>query len=180
MPMKMFPLAVVAALLSTGLALAQGRPKAEVAPLLDADGAHAGSSVRVALQVSLPEGLHVQSDKPRDPLLIPTVLTIEPPAGVTLGEIAYPESTDFAQAGQKEPLAVFAQRFVIGVKLTLDGSLPPGDIVVPARFRYQACDASTCFAPAREETRWTIRVVPAATPTLARSADIFDKIRFRR
>jgi DsbC/DsbD-like thiol-disulfide interchange protein len=178
--MKIAPIVIAAVVLASAVGLAQGRPKAEVAPLLDADGAHAGSIVRVALQVSLPEGLHVQSDKPRDPLLIPTVLTVEPPAGVTLGEVAYPESTDFAQAGQKEPLAVFAQRFVVGAKLTLDASLPPGDIVVPARFRYQACDASTCFAPAREETRWTIRIVPAATPTAARSAEIFEKIRFRR
>ena len=100
--------------------LAQGRPKAEVTPLVDADGVHAGSTVRVALQVALPDGLHVQSDKPRDPMLIPTVLTIEPPAGVTVSEIAYPEPTDFAQAGQKEPLAVFEQRFVVGAKLTLD------------------------------------------------------------
>jgi hypothetical protein len=113
-------------------------------------------------------------------MLIPTVLTIEPPAGITVAEIAYPESTDFAQAGQKEPLAVFEQRFAIGAKLTLDRSLPPGDIVVPARFRYQACDASTCFAPAREESRWTVRIVPAGTATPARFADVFEKIRFRR
>ena len=32
---------------------------------------------RVALAVALPEKLHVQSDKPRDPSLIPTVLTVE-------------------------------------------------------------------------------------------------------
>jgi hypothetical protein len=171
---------ITAVALTSAVVVAQGRPKAEVTPLVGSDGVHAGSTVQVALQVSLPDGLHVQSDKPRDPLLIPTVLTIEPPAGVTLGEIAYPESTDFAQAGQKEPLAVFAQRFVIGAKLVLDGSLPPGDIVVPARFRYQACDASTCFAPAREEARWTMRIVPAATPTPARSSEIFEKIRFRR
>jgi len=178
--LKIAQTAIAAAVLASGMALAQGRPKAEVAPLLETDGAHAGSTIRVALQVSLPEGLHVQSDKPRDPMLIPTVLTIEPPAGITVAEIAYPESTDFAQAGQKEPLAVFEQRFAIGAKLTLDGSLPPGDIVVPARFRYQACDASTCFAPAREESRWTVRIVPAGTATPARFADVFEKIRFRR
>ena len=35
-------------------------------------------------KVSLPEGLHTQSNKPRDPLLIPTELTIDAPAGVTV------------------------------------------------------------------------------------------------
>lgn len=171
---------IAVGILSSGPVLAQGRPKAEVTPLVDADGVHAGSTVRVALQVALPEGLHVQSDKPRDPMLIPTVLTIEPPTGVTVSEVAYPESSDFVQAGQKDPLAVFAQRFVIGAKLTVDGTVAAGDLIVPARVRYQACDASTCFAPTREETRWALVVVPASTPVSARFREVFDKLGFRR
>jgi DsbC/DsbD-like thiol-disulfide interchange protein len=173
-------LVIVLALLASGLTLAQGRPKADVKPLVDADGVHAGTTVRVALQVALPDGLHVQSDKPRDPMLIPTVLAIEPPAGVKVTEMVYPQPTDFAQAGQKDPLAVFEQRFVVGVKLTLDGTIPAGELVIPARFRYQACDASTCFAPAREETRWTLNVVPASTPVTARFREVFDTLQFRR
>jgi DsbC/DsbD-like thiol-disulfide interchange protein len=178
--MKVSPLIIPAVVLASALVLAQGRPKAEVTPLVGSDGVHAGSTVRAALQVSLPEGLHVQSNQPRDPMLIPTVLTIEPPVGVTVGEIVYPPSTDFAQGGQKIPLAVFEQRFVVGVTLTLDRSLATGPVVVPARFRYQACDASTCFAPAREETRWAFNVVPATVPTPARFDEIFRHIRFNR
>ena len=86
---------------------------------------------------------------------------------MTVSEIVYPEPTDFAQAGQKEPLAVFEQRFVVGARLTLDATVAAGDLIVPARFRYQACDASTCFAPSREETRWTLKVVSGATPVVA-------------
>ena len=44
--------------------------------------AAAGSTARVALRVSLPEGFHIQSNQPRDPTLIPTVLSVEPPPGV--------------------------------------------------------------------------------------------------
>ena len=166
--------------LSSGLVLAQGRPKADVTTLVDADAVHAGSTVRVALQVALPDGVHVQSNKPRDPMLIPTMLTIDAPAGVTVGEIVYPEPTDFAQAGQKDPLAVFEQRFVVGARLTLDATLAAGDLIVPARLRYQACDATTCFAPAREEARWTLHVVSSATPVSARFPEVFDRLRFRR
>ena len=42
-------------------------PEATVTPFVESDGVRAGSPVRVALTVGLPEGLHVQSDKPRDP-----------------------------------------------------------------------------------------------------------------
>src|SRR4249920_51480 len=56
------------------------RPKAEVVALTERPGVHAGETARVALRVALPEGLHTQSNKPRDPLLIPTELTIDAPA----------------------------------------------------------------------------------------------------
>jgi len=46
------------------------RPKADVTPLVERPTTPAGKIVRAALRVSLPEGLHTQSNKPRDPLLI--------------------------------------------------------------------------------------------------------------
>ena len=57
--------------------------------------------MRVALKVSLPEGLHTQSNKPRDPLLIPTELAIEAPAGIAAEEIVWPPSTAFAPGSEK-------------------------------------------------------------------------------
>lgn len=169
-----------AILASSTLGAQPGRPRADVKPLVESAGVHAGAPVRLALDVSLPEGLHTQSNKPRDPMLIPTVLTIDAPVGVAVSEIVYPEATDLVQAGQKVPLAVFEQRFALGVKVALAASLPPGEIVVPARFRYQACDATTCFAPTREDVKWTLHVVSAAQPTPARFGEIFGKIHFSR
>ena len=113
------------------------RPKAQVVALTEHAAARAGETARVALKVSLPEGLHTQSNKPRDPLLIPTELTIDAPAGVTVKEIVWPPSTDLKQAGQDQPLAVFEQTFAIGVQLALAGSVPAGSLVVPMRLRYQ-------------------------------------------
>ena len=110
----------------------------------------------MALQVSLPEGLHVQSNAPRDPSLIPTVLTIDAPAGVTVDEIVYPPSTDLKQVGQDQPLAVFEREFVVGVHLTLAPGLPAGDISVPLHLRYQACDAQVCYPPATADAQWSL------------------------
>src|SRR5438552_3709915 len=101
------------------------RPRAEVAPIVEGR-ARAGAPVRVALEVSLPEGLHTQSNKPRDPNLIPTVLTIDAPQGVTVGEIVWPHSTDFTVAGQDQPLAVFEREFLVGVQLAIAPGTPNG------------------------------------------------------
>jgi DsbC/DsbD-like thiol-disulfide interchange protein len=137
------------------------RPKADVTPVADADRVHAGATVHVSLRVNLPAGFHVQADKPRDPSLIPTVLTLTPPSGIAVSEIVYPKPTDLKQAGQKQPLSVFEEAFVVGATLTLGPSIEAGEVTVPGRLRYQACDASSCYAPASETVQWTLHVVPA-------------------
>jgi thiol:disulfide interchange protein DsbD len=158
------------------------RPRAEVTPLAESTAVRAGTSVRVALRVVLPEGLHTQSNKPRDPLLIPTVLTIDAPAGITWDEVVYPPSTDFNSAGQDQPLAVFEHEFVIGVLLTLAPNVATGDVVVPAHLRYQACDANLCYPPATANTEWTLKIVPASAVVTPNSDAIklFDRIAFGR
>jgi cytochrome c biogenesis protein CcdA/thiol-disulfide isomerase/thioredoxin len=165
----------------TGVVSAQlSRPKADVQPLLESTAVHSGGAVRVALRVSLPEGLHTQSNTPRDPNLIPTTLTIDAPPGVVVEEIVFPAATDLKQVGQEQPLAVFERQFVIGVRLTLAAGLPTGELVIPARLRYQACDANLCYAPSTAETGWRLRIVPPATATERNNQDTFDKIGFGR
>ena len=158
-------------------------PTAGVTPLLETDGVQAGTTVRAALQVSLPEGLHVQSNRPRDPNLIPTVLTIDAPAGVSATELVFPAPIDLKQIGVDQPLAVFEREFAIGVQLDIAATVPPGDLLVPARLRYQACNDSVCFPPRTVDLMWALRVVPpgrnVATVTKAVS-DIFDRIAFGR
>lgn len=134
------------------------RPKAELTPAVEGD-VRAGGSVRATLRVTLPDNVHVQSDKPRDPLLIPTALTIEPPAGVTVGKIVYPAASDLKQEGQKQPLAVFGHEFTVTVTLTVAKGQAPGALVVPAKFKYQACDESMCYPPAKADTQWTLNIV---------------------
>ena len=109
---------------------------ADVSPIVGSDGVYPGTDLRVALQVMLPEGFHVQSDAPRDPSLIPTVLTVEPPAGMSAVEIVYPPSTNLVQIGVDEPLAVFDREFAIGLRLAVSTDAPVGEITVPARLRY--------------------------------------------
>jgi thiol:disulfide interchange protein DsbD len=148
------------------------RPKADVAALTERARAHAGDTLRLALKVSVPEGLHTQSDQPRDPTLIPTVLTIDVPAGVTVEEVVYPASTDLKQAGQDQPLAVFEREFLIGVQLELGPDVPVGTLRIPAHLRYQACDANLCYPPSTADTQWTIDILPAAkSPGLADSVN---------
>jgi thiol:disulfide interchange protein DsbD len=157
--------AVAAAAVIVSIACTAGyaqlrRPSpAELTPLLETDAARAGTTVRGALVIRLSEGLHTNSNKPRDPLLIPIVLSFQPPAGVSVPEVVYPEPTDLKQEGSAQPLAVFEREFKLGVQMAVAADVPPGELVVPASLRYQACDEKVCYPPVTLPASWTLRVV---------------------
>jgi thiol:disulfide interchange protein len=139
-------------------------PRAKVTPLTEAETVAPGTSTRIAVSVSLPPKLHVQADKPRDPTLIPTVLTVEAPAGVRVANLIYPHAEDFTLEGQAEPLLVFDNEFVVGATIAIDASVATGNLKIPGRFRYQACDDKMCFQPRTERFEWTLRVGAASAP----------------
>ena len=183
--------ATVALWLAAGsLALAAAAPAAaqpvrigiELAALSESDGAPSDSTYRAALDARLTpsgRGLHVNSEAPLEDFLIPTVLTLDPPAGITLDGLAWPEPILLEQQGAENPLAVFEEAFVIGAAFALDADLPPGDYVVPGTLRYQACDERMCYIPATAELSFQVRVVPAgATPAPTSEAALFREMTF--
>lgn len=134
------------------------RPTPQVESTADLSGVTAaGGTARLVVRVTLPPDLHVQANKPRDPALIPTELSITPPAGTTLVDVTYPEPIDFNQAGATQPLAVYPNIFDIVVRLKVAPGLAPATPVA-ATLRYQACNDVLCFAPANADIRWTLTV----------------------
>jgi len=150
--------AIVVCALMGAQAQRTGPIKADLLAQVEAEAIRAGGRTRVTLKVRLPEGIHVQSNKPRDKLLIPTTLTLEPPPGVRVEKIVYPVAVDLKQEGLDLPLAVYGHDFSITVHLALASDVKPGEIVIPARLRYQPCDEVMCYPPTRAETQWTLRI----------------------
>jgi thiol:disulfide interchange protein len=155
---------------------------ATLTPIADVDAASPGTTVRAALQVSLPEGFHVQSNKPRDPLLIPTVLTFDAPPGVAVKEIVFPKPVEATVVGFDQPLAVFEREFVVGVQFIFSAATT-GEVAIPAHLRYQACNETTCFAPKTADTKWTFSIKPVGARHVpgtgtTRTRAILDRIPF--
>lgn len=164
-------LAILLTLWVSALSAQMMRPRAEVTTAVDTRDVRPGAAVQLSVRVVLPDTLHVQSNTPRDRSLIPTVLTVEPPPGVIVGSITYPDAFDLEQLGQPEPLAVYGHDFTIRVAATLAAAVPEGDLVIPARLRYQACDDKLCYAPATADASWTLRVGGSEAAAASRSAE---------
>jgi thiol:disulfide interchange protein DsbD len=134
------------------------RPRADVTAVPPAGKAAPGSTAKLTLKVHLPDGVHVQGDKPRDPALIPTTLTLTLPAGITVDRIVFPGASEFAQAGQAKPLLVFGSDFSIEAHVKIAASAATGETKIPASLRYQACNDRLCFAPTRATAEWTLTI----------------------
>lgn len=149
------------AVVATAPAVAQMRaPRAELAATVETAKVMAGKPATLTLKVTLPPSIHVQSNKPRDAAFFPTALVITPPAGVTVTATKYPPAVDFKQEGQDAPLAVFEKSFTVTVTVAVATSVKPGELVVPGRFDYQACDDKVCYRPVKTDVSWTLAVAP--------------------
>ena len=131
--------------------------KAELTPLVESDAAP-GAPVRAALQVRIPDGFHVQSDAPRDPTLIPTVLTFDAPDGVKVTEIVFPQATDFKQIGQAQPLPSSSTSSRLASVSRSPSTVAGRSTRGAGHLRYQACDDRLCYPPVTADVRWTLTV----------------------
>ena len=146
--------------------------------VFDTDAAHPGGTVHAALQVTLDREYHVNSNKPDEDFLIPTVLTVTPPEGFTVSKIVYPEALMITPGFSDVPMSVFEREFVIGVVLEVGPDVAPGTYSITSKLAYQACNDKFCLAPATKSADSTLKVVPASESLRGVNASLFDRIDF--
>lgn len=103
-----------------------------------------GKSTPVDLHFRVAQGLHINSHKPSDDYLIPTVFSIPDGAGVRLESANYPQGTNITlPADPSTHLNVYTGDFTIQTHLIAK----PGDHLVKGKLHYQACDQTQCMPP---------------------------------
>src|SRR4030095_14838661 len=142
--------ALVAALLGGVLSAQAPRTRpgvAELAVMPAALEVQPGGSARAAITVRLPEGFHMNSDKPREENLIPITVSMESVPAVAGAIAAFPEAIDLKQEGAAPLLRGFERGFVIGFQINAAADAAAGAHKLPLRVRYQACDEKQCYLP---------------------------------
>lgn len=98
----------------------------------------------VDLHFRVADGLHINSHTPRQKSLIRTELIVLQPTGLNISAVDFPAGHDYAfPADPKETLSVYSGEFVLQAHITAQ----PGEHLVQAELRYQACDSNSCFPP---------------------------------
>ncbi len=120
------------------------------------------SPVLATVTAEIAAGWHINSHTPTDDYLIPTILTVTPPAGMQAGAVEYPTAvTRQLSFGGTKQLALYegALRF----RAPLSGVPAESGQPVRATLRYQACDDERCLPPATLEL---VAVIIASVPEI--------------
>jgi hypothetical protein len=104
----------------------------------------AGKMSAVNLHFRVNQGLHINSHAPKEEYLIPTIFSIPEDSGVRLDGASYPAGTEITlPIDPTEKLVVYSGEFTIQARIVA----APGDHLVEAKLRYQACDQNACMPP---------------------------------
>lgn len=98
----------------------------------------------VDLHFRVANGMHINSHTPHSKLLIPTNFAIPEKTGINFSAVDFPTGSDYSFSfSPNEKLSVYAGEFVLKAQITAQ----PGDHLVEAALRYQACDSNSCYPP---------------------------------
>lgn len=97
----------------------------------------------IELRFRVEPGFHINSHQPKDELLLPTTLRLEP-GSLHIADEQYPPGSHFhLQIGDGEDLDVYQGEFRIMLRV----EAPKGASTVTGSLRYQACDTAACYPP---------------------------------
>ena len=113
---------------------------ASVAP----DKLSAGAETQLSIKLNLAEGAHANSNEVADPNLIATVFLPKPKAGLSWGQVNYPEPSKVNEWYSTDPLSVFKDGATIRVPLTIDKTAAR-QLTLEGTLRIQICDSEKCY-----------------------------------
>lgn len=135
-----------------------------------------GSEVKIAVKAKIEETWHINSHKPNEDYLIPTVLEIPNELGITIVQEKYPEAENIQFEFSDKPVAVYEGEVTLGAVAKIPDNIKPGNYNLVVRLSYQACNNQSCLAPAEAVDTIAIEVVDNTIPINEINPEIFSQL----
>jgi thioredoxin:protein disulfide reductase len=130
-----------------------------IKPILSANSATAGSKVKITVMVSVEDGWHINSNKPNEDYLIPTVLKVKSVNRIELTSVVYPVSKELKFDFSDKPVSVYEKDFKIEGFLLVPENIQAGKLSFNVILNYQSCNNLTCLPPASVEEKVSLNIV---------------------
>lgn len=116
-----------------------------------------GQQFFVEVSASINPSWHINSNKPNDEFLIPTIISAKG-NGIKLVKIKYPNPHNINLSFSDSPVSVFEGETKIGLTFEVQEGAVAGKQNVDVKLDYQACNDVTCLPPNSVSTNFEIMV----------------------
>jgi DsbC/DsbD-like thiol-disulfide interchange protein len=116
-----------------------------------------GGSARGTIVMSIPGGLHVNSNRPNSEYAIPTTVRVSA-AGAKVGSVSYPRGKSRRFQFSDDAISVYDGRAVFNFNVNVPANFKGDTVKVRAVVRYQACTDEVCYPPKNKEITLTAQV----------------------
>ncbi len=135
-------------------------------------------TVRLAVEVEMLPGMHVNANPPTFDWMIPVEVSVAGAEGVSLIEVFYPQPISVKFPYDDEPYLVYQDTFVLGLVLAIAADIPAGGRELEVVLDYQACDDEACYAPTDTSIKIPIMIVTDAAQSHTVSSPLLDRAPF--
>jgi hypothetical protein len=119
-----------------------------------------GGSATVELDFRVGSEFHINSNKPKSELLIPTALHLTGPEPLKIAALNYPAGQDMSfPFAPDEKLSVYSGDFTITAVVKASAKAAGGNYPVSGELHFQACDRSACYPPRSIPVRFEVSVI---------------------
>jgi len=126
-----------------------------------------GETVPMMLEIAVAPPFHINTEVPSEDYLIGTAVAFAPKAGLTFGNVVFPQSETIKLSFSETPLAVYAGTVKVPFEVTLDKNFEGSEAVVEGTVSYQACNDQSCLAPEDAAFSGTFPAAGAKAPQAA-------------
>ncbi len=116
-----------------------------------------GRATRGQVVLTIPGGLHVNSNRPASEYAIPTSVALSA-RGVRVSRVTYPRGRNRTFQFSEVPINVYEGRVAFPFTITVPTSYRGSTVRVNASVRYQACTDEVCYPPKTKRLTLTARV----------------------
>jgi len=116
-----------------------------------------GAATRASVVIDIPNGLHVNSNRPSSQYAIATSVRVSG-SSVKVGAVKYPRGHNRKFEFSEQPINVYEGRVSFPFNITVPASYKGNTVKVRAVVRYQACTNEVCYPPKNKEVTLTARV----------------------
>jgi thiol:disulfide interchange protein DsbD len=133
-----------------------------------------GRAFEIAVVAKISPGFHINAHEPSEDYLIPTKITAELPAGISLVETTYPRGVMRGFQFSKTPLRVYEASFTVRMKLRAGNGAPLGHQRIGLTIGYQACSQDACLPPTKIPVTAELEIAVVDTPAQPANSNIFS------